>query len=76
MKLIKTAEHQGSHRYRLQDIIQMFGEEMAREGFDLSKEIMTHTSFNMETFKTDFIILQDDKFRVRPQFETCPSAII
>lgn len=63
-------------RLNLGDVINIYGEELEKEGFDLKKEIFFSVRYDYADLGHSLRVIQDDKFRVRPVNSFYPYAIL
>lgn len=63
-------------RWTLHDVLYYYGKELLDEGFDLMKEILFSVTYDYEEVGHLLKVYQDDRFRVRPENEFYPFAIL
>ncbi len=63
-------------RFTLQDVINVYGEVLEEEGFNLKKEIYYTVRYDYEEVGHLLKVHQDDRFRVIPANSFYPFAII
>ncbi len=63
-------------RFTLHDVLYFFGKELINEGFDLMKEIQFQVRYDYEEVGHLLKVYQDNRFRVRPENDFYPFAIL